>query len=106
MSWSAPRTLHGCVGYNWFQGGSSGSSTGQIHSKLRLIQLVGINSLLTGTDKGPGEEQDGNSQGEGREPDGDYKGKMLKRDSEAMSETHRNPKNEDDLTQKDKDDLN
>ena len=70
MSWSAPRTLHGCVGYNWFQGGSSGSSTGQIHSKLRLIQLVGINSLLTGTDKGPGEEQDGNSQGEGGEPDG------------------------------------
>ena len=58
------------MGYNWFQGGSSGSSTGQIHSKLRLIQLVGINSLLTGTDKGPGEEQDGNSQGEGGEPDG------------------------------------
>ena len=86
MSWSAPRTLHGCVGYNWFQGGSSGSSTGQIHSKLRLIQLSGINSLLPGSAKGPGQEQDGNSQ-----PDGDYKGKMLKRDLEAMSETHRWP---------------
>ena len=56
---------------------------------MRLIQLVGINSLLTGTDKGPGEEQDGNSQGEGGEPDGDYKGKMLKRDLEAMFGTHR-----------------
>ena len=56
---------------------------------MRLIQLVGINSLLTGTDKGPGEEQDGNSQGEGEEHDWDYEGKMLKRDLEAMSETHR-----------------
>ena len=72
------------MGYNWFQGGSSGSSTGQIDSKLRLIILIGINSLLPGSAKGPGEEQDGNSQGEGGESDWDYKGKMLKRDLEAM----------------------
>ena len=61
------------MGYNWFQGGASGSSTGQIHSKLRLIQFSGINSLLPGSAKGPGQEQDGNSQCEGGEPDWDYK---------------------------------
>ena len=55
---------------------------------MRLILLVGINSLLPGSAKGPREEQDGNSQGQGQgqggESDWDYKGKMLKRDLEAM----------------------
>ena len=40
---------------------------------MRLIQLSGINSLLPGSAKGPGQEQDGNSQCEGGEPDWDYK---------------------------------
>ena len=60
-----------------------------LHSKLRLIQLIGINSLPPGSSKRPGQEQGGNNQGEGGEPDGDKKGKMLKRDLEAMSGTHR-----------------
>ena len=60
-----------------------------LHSKLRLIQLIEINSLLPGSSKRPGQEEDGNSKGEGGEPDGDYKGKMLKRDLEAMFGTHR-----------------